>query len=223
MEAPRATTPPQEANADYGRVVALIAAILAGEIVVANVAATIAALLLRLVPNFFAALPEFAAKAAAVLVGLMLASIRRGRSVPSSATAPRGSAVVLMALEELGYRARWAANAINRIADAEDKQKAVEDERRHFALHLATSEKRREGRLINAAAASTYGPLLSWHHGPVTARSRPHHVKADGANYRIDSIPEETGAFPGVLPHCKCYPGPPIPGARVMEGREGGD
>lgn len=216
MGAPRATTPPQEADADYGRVVALIAAILAGEIIVANVAATIAALLLRLVPSFRVELPEFAAKTAAVLVGLMLASIRRGGSVPS-ATAPRGSAVVLMALEELGYRARWAANAINRIADAEDKQKAVEDERRHFALHLATSEKRREGRLINAAAAATYGPLLSWHHGPVTERSRPHHVKADGANYRVDSIPEETGALPSVLPNCKCYPGPPIPGARVMD------
>ncbi len=216
MGAPRATTPPQEADADYGRVVALIAAILAGEIVVANVAATIAALLLRLVPDFLAELPEFAAKTAAVLVGLMLASNARGSAVPSI-TDSRRAVGVLVALDELGYRARWAANAISRIAGVEDKQKALKDERRYFALHFATSEKRRQGRLLNAAAAATYGPLLSWHHGPVTERSRPHHVKADGANYRVDSIPEETGALPSVLPNCKCYPGPPIPGARVMD------
>lgn len=121
----------------------------------------------------------------------------------------------------LSYRAHYAIEAVKRLArkvgSGESLADAFKGERHHFRSHLEASADRVAGARMNDAAASRWGPVLSWVHTGRTHTHRPSHVAANGANYDIRRPPQQTeGMLPGQARHCDCVPGPPRQGARTL-------
>lgn len=209
-------TEPQQEQPSKEKVTLLISGILAGTVIVPSPLAAIALALLLLIPKF---LPD-------AIASLLADGIARLAVVPLP-TPTGGSEANQGALEEdAAYRALYAINALNRLVEAaegdeEGRQeridKALEREKHYFELHQATEERRVSSRQAKDALVALYGNILAWHHGPLTPNDRPNHVKADNKNVDVSKgVPHLTGAWPGVLPGCKCYFSPPIEGARFI-------
>lgn len=91
---------------------------------------------------------------------------------------------------------------------------AVARERRYLAQHAEAIWGRSQAGARVDSAASLYGPLLGWN--TVLDRHTSAECKAaNGKNFQADRIP--VIGYPGAVhPHCRCYPGPPHPGAALL-------
>ena len=134
-------------------------------------------------------------------------------------------------LEALLYRGLYAVNAVRRLArawlgptDGEGTPQqraarvaeAMNLERGYLRGHVEANRRRVEGARGVDVAAALYGPLLGWYHLNPTLDPRIEHLDAHGHNFRADGRPPaKTGAWPGVLLHCGCVPGPPHRGERA--------
>lgn len=210
------TEAPTQEQPSKEKVTLLISGILAGTIIVPSPLAAIALALLLLIPKFISdALASLLADGIARLAVVPLPESRDGSGANQGALE-----------EDAAYRALYAINALNRLVEAaegdeEGRQeridKALEREKHYFELHLAAEERRGIARQAKDAMVALYGKILAWHHGPRTLTDRPHHVEADNKNVDVSKgVPHLTGAWPGVLPECKCYFGPKIEGARFI-------
>jgi hypothetical protein len=197
-------------------VAALVAAILAGSIVVPNPALAIAEALLNLIPSF---LPS--------LIKVRISADIARLVVQDQPTPTNGTGANLAASESnLAYRALYAVSAVKRLVKAargpseesvEDRlTKALQAERSYLEGHLSASKRRTQQAAVLDAMAKAHGPILSWNHRDIGKTHRPSHLRADGSNFDIREVPRSTEAFPGFLPGCHCFPGPPLPGARNL-------
>ncbi len=210
------TPPPEQAQESYAEEAAVIAAILAGTLVVPNPAEAIAAILLAVAPA-----PLLAAPAAAASVAFGVASLivqtpgpaARGSRLTARGAGPASEGQLL---REAAFKGFYALNALRRVAVAEDKAQQLRRERRFFGQQLEASRRRTAGAALNDAAAAIHGPVLSWVHTGRAKTHRPEHEAAHGANFDVRLPPTETGGLPATLPHCDCLPGPPIAGARML-------
>lgn len=89
-------------------------------------------------------------------------------------------------------------------------------ERRYYAQHLEAVR----GRATAAAQADMawleYGPVLGWN-AMMDSRTSAECRRAAGKNFLVAVMPSI--GYPGMVhPHCRCWPGPPHPGARMLTG-----
>jgi hypothetical protein len=190
----------------------VIASVLATEVTVAAAAAIITA-----TPAWLQARSEGLALRAALDVVMGMPPDAHGISGPASAQVARLN---------LLRRAQFAVMATRRItADiiaarshgiplTQALAESVTRERRFFGQHMTAIWQRRQAAAMADTAASTYGLLLGWHtvldkHTSAECRA------ANGRNFNVTSMPSI--GFPGgVHPHCRCYPGRPWPGGRML-------
>jgi hypothetical protein len=196
------------------------AAEIAALIAAGSTPSAIALVLLPLLPAALLRTPDLAAGAAESAAGLVLVN---PPETPARSEGARSAAAV----ENLIYRGFYAIAAARRLGSAllgdpgdipatERLREALKKEAGHLGAHREASERRRKAAAMVDGAAALYGPVLSWNHG-APERPRPNHAAADGFNFRADrSPPAFTGAYPGALPGCTCLPGPPRPGARLL-------
>jgi Phage Mu protein F like protein len=92
--------------------------------------------------------------------------------------------------------------------------KAATAERHYYGQHLIASWNRMRSAAAVDTAASTYGLLLGWR-TVLDSHTSPECRAANGLNFRADIMPRI--GYPGsVHPHCRCYAGRPVPGARLL-------
>ncbi len=214
----RTRTPPEQPQETYAEEAAVIAAILAGTLVVPNPAEAIAAVLLSVAPAALLALPAAAANVALGVASLVVQAPRNSGARGSLLTARgAGPASEGQLLREAAYKGFYALNALRRVAAAEDKSQQLRRERRFFGQQLEASRRRTAGAALNDAAAAIHGPVLSWVHTGRAKTHRPSHEAAHLSNYDVRNPPRSTdGLLPGMAMHCDCVAGPPIPGARML-------
>jgi uncharacterized protein with gpF-like domain len=91
---------------------------------------------------------------------------------------------------------------------------ALPRERRYFGQHIEAAWQRARAAAQVDSTAASYGPVLGWY----TVRDRRTSAEclaANGKNFRADVMPAI--GWPGAVHnHCRCYPGPPVPGARML-------
>ncbi len=217
-EGPQAAQQPQTSDqtTTEEEVAALVAAILAGSVSIPIPTLAIAEALLNLVPGF---LPTPVQVRISADVARMVSEVGTNTQRPSGASlaAQRGN---------LAYRALYAVQAVKRLVKAvsgpseepveERLERAFNAERSYLLAHLNASRRREQQGAVLDALANAYGPILSWNHRDIGRSHRPSHLKADGANFDIRQVPTSTEGFPGFLPGCHCFGGPPIPNARVI-------
>jgi hypothetical protein len=91
---------------------------------------------------------------------------------------------------------------------------AVARERRYLAQHAEAIWGRTMAGARVDSAASLYGPLLGWN-TVLDSHTSAECKAADGKNFQADRVP--VIGYPGAVhPHCRCYPGPPHPGAVLL-------
>lgn len=93
-------------------------------------------------------------------------------------------------------------------------REAYDRERRYFGSHLQAIWKRSQAGAQADSAAMTYGRLLGWH-TVLDKRTSAECRHANGKNFLVDHMPL-IGYPGGVHPHCRCYPGRPWPGGRML-------
>lgn len=91
---------------------------------------------------------------------------------------------------------------------------AIARERRYFSQHLQAIYTRSVAAARVDTAAGIYGRLLGWH-TLLDARTSAECKAANGKNFYADSMP--LIGYPGTVhPHCRCLPGVPFEGARML-------
>lgn len=143
------------------------------------------------------------------LGGVMLESFKQ------ATTAARPvSAAGIAAAANLRYRAAFIKNAVRRIAAAPDKKLAIARELTFFKAHLVAGKRRLlMGKRVDVARGR-WGDLLGWY-AKMDARTSAECRAADGRNFEVLAPP--VIGYPGsVHPHCRCVPGPPFPGAKMV-------
>jgi SPP1 gp7 family putative phage head morphogenesis protein len=91
---------------------------------------------------------------------------------------------------------------------------ALTAERRFMAQHIQASTGRVQAATAVDGAAAMYGNLLSWN-AVIDPRCTPECRAADGKSFYADRPPKI--GYPGSThPNCRCFPGPPRPGATVL-------
>jgi hypothetical protein len=116
-------------------------------------------------------------------------------------------------------RAAYALAAARRLAAREPD---VDAERRYLAAHLAAERGRADAALRADAMVARFGPVLGWHaKQPFDALTSPGCRQRHGQNFSPARPPIVEGrpALPGMVhPSCRCSPGPPWPGGRLLAG-----
>jgi hypothetical protein len=205
----RQQTPPQQSSPTAEEIAAAIALILSGAVVPSRPPVEVIAGLLALIPG----LPDEVRESP--VTERVARLVLRDRIAPNDAT----GSVRRAYQDNLAHAAHYAVNATKRVAqrlaEGDGLKAAFEGEARPFAQHLDANRRRIAGARMVEAAAELHGPLLGWRHGHPT-EPRPTHVAADGANFRVGSVPAATGALPGVLPGCTCVPVAPFENGREL-------
>lgn len=202
MSTPPPPPPPKE---DGSAPDALVEAVLGVLAVGAPVAATAAALAAVLGVAVGVALAFLGALGAAVLASFTHATAG-GRPTTAAGIA---------AAANLRYRAAFIINALRRIAAAPDMGVAIRREVDFFHAHLRAGERRLVmGRRVDAMRRA-HGDLLGWY-AKNDARTSAECRAASGRNFLALS-PPVIGYPGGVHPHCRCLPGPPFPGAKMVD------
>lgn len=118
---------------------------------------------------------------------------------------------------ELMFRARYAVNAIKRIAKAAlggKRQEQTAKERAHFEAHKQAAKHREQALGALDDAAARYGPVLGWYavdDSSVTAECKA----ASGSNFDIGNPPKI--GLPGLVhPRCRCHAGPKHPNGEML-------
>jgi hypothetical protein len=124
----------------------------------------------------------------------------------------RRSAFVLAAARRIGsdlIAARSRGQSVPAALAA-----AVTRERRFYSQHLEAIWQRSQAGAQTDSAAMTYGLLLGWH-TVKDAKTSADCLAANGKNFYADHMP--LIGYPGAVhPHCRCLPGAPFPGARLL-------
>ncbi|UTN93011.1 capsid maturation protease [Streptomyces phage Marky] len=195
-------TEQQQAPQDDGELTEAILAILA---INASMDATAAAL----------------AAVLAVPVGLCLAFLKQlGKAAlkafrRATVKPKQKSAEWIADMANLRYRAAFIINALRRILAAPDKKIAMKRELDYWKAHIRAGQRRKlMGRRVDFVA-KRHGELLGWY-AKMDDRTSAECRAADGRNF-LAFTPPVIGYPGGVHPHCRCVPGPPHPGAKMVD------
>lgn len=143
-----------------------------------------------------------------------------------AATPPPPRIPVSAAVRRVGgdgptYRALYLVNAAKRLSHAaKDPNATLGDqlakERRWFNQHKTAQTEREQAAQRIDAATNSWGPILSWN-AHLDDRVTPFCRAANGRNFRVDRPPK--AGLPGLLHagNCRCWPGPPVPGANRVD------
>jgi hypothetical protein len=200
--------PPQQPQA--GQTVAQVATVLAG-------ATTVAAALAMLMPLlYFQRMREMEVRS---ILHVVLGH-------PPEATGISGPATERIWRLNLIRRAQYVVAAVLRlhrevdgaVSRGENPLTAllagVERERRYYALHLLAGWNRMDAAARVDTAVMQVGLLLGWN-TVIDSHTSPECLAANGHNFRADHMPKI--GYPGAVhPHCRCYAGPPRPGANLL-------
>lgn len=147
-------------------------------------------------------------------------------SHPPGQTGMFGPATTLTERMNLQRRAQFTVAAARRVGQAVTQARsegrsvpqaladAIQRERRFYAQHLiATWQRSGAGAQVDMEAMSR-GLLLGWH-AVRDKNTSADCLAADGKNFYADHMP--LIGYPGAVhPHCRCQPGAPFPGARLL-------
>jgi SPP1 gp7 family putative phage head morphogenesis protein len=101
-------------------------------------------------------------------------------------------------------------------ADPREIFEQMAAERRYYGMHQEAVWNRMQAAAVVDSRVMDYGPLLGWY-SVNDRRTSPECRRAHRHNFRADDMPPI--GFPGAVhPHCRCWPGPPIPGAPLLGG-----
>lgn len=94
---------------------------------------------------------------------------------------------------------------------------ALAAERRYYGQHLVAMWARNKAAAAIDSAAMLHGRLLGWN-TVLTPTTTPECLAANRHNFLADQMPPI--GWPGLAhPGCRCYPGPPFPGAPMVGSR----
>lgn len=165
----------------------------------------------------FLKVPLTAAVGALGIVGAgTLASFKQDMpSDGSSGVGTSGGPVAIERRANLRYRAAYIINAARRIAGASDKKAAVARERTYWAGHQRASARRTKMAKRMAAATRKFGPVIGWY-AKMDNRTTAECRAANGRNF-LAAQPPVIG-YPGTVHmHCRCLPGAPHPGGKMVD------
>lgn len=116
--------------------------------------------------------------------------------------------------EEIVYRGWFALNSLKRMWNAENRRAQLDKEKRYFAAHRQMGDRRSHHAAIRDHMADLYGNRLGWY-SVLSPTTDPHCRRNHGKNFFAGRRPR--GGFPGeVHPNCKCTPGAPWYGGRLI-------
>jgi len=205
---------PQQQPPPQGNLATAAAAVLATAVTVAEAAALLA-------PVFLAAKIRREALTAALQVVM---------DRPPDRTGFYGPATAQIARLNLIRRAQFMVNSSRRFnetlarvaaggADPRELLRQMDLERRYYGQHQEAVWNRMQAAAVVDSRVMDYGPLLGWY-SVNDRRTSPECRAAHRHNFRADDMPRI--GFPGAVhPHCRCWPGPPLPGAAVLPGGQG--
>lgn len=129
---------------------------------------------------------------------------------------PKGTSARAIALRaNLRYRAAFIINALRRIAKAPDWKIALKRELDFWKAHQRASKRRVTMARRIDAARRLYGDMLGWY-AVMDNRTSAECRAADHRNF--SALQPPVIGYPGTVhPHCRCIPGPPIPGAKLVD------
>lgn len=162
---------------------------------------------------------------ASALAGILLIPVKVagafltgiGAEALKSFTRPagEGSARALAKKANLRYRAAFIINALRRIAAAPDWKIALKRELGFWKAHTKASARRMTVARRIDASRKLYGDMLGWY-ATMDSRTSNECRAADHRNF--EAIKPPVIGYPGsVHPHCRCMPGPPFPGAKMVD------
>jgi hypothetical protein len=103
-------------------------------------------------------------------------------------------------------------------ADPRELLDLMARERRYYGQHQEAVWTRMQAAARVDTAVMDHGLLLGWY-SVNDARTSAECRAANRHNFRADQMPAI--GFPGAVhPHCRCWPGPPVPGAPLVGARE---
>jgi len=156
----------------------------------------------------------------------MRAALEIVMAMPPEQTGVTGSATISASRTNLIRRAQFALAAARRLTrdmvEARSRGEGLKQalaagmarERRYFSQHRDAIWQRAQAAQQVDMAAWSYGDLLGWN-TVLDARTSADCRAANGKNFYASSVP--LIGYPGsVHPHCRCYPGPPRIGARML-------
>ncbi len=209
-----ASAPPQQPSATMAVADTALVAALASALATA---VTPMAALTSLLPFF---------RTSRVQPASMLAVLDMVMSFPPERTGVAGSASLVTSRENALRRAQFALAAGRRVtrdlagarSHGQPLHQALADaiarERRYFGQHLDAMWNRARAAAQVDLAVMTYGNLIGWN-TVLDARTSAECRAADGKNFEATAQP--LIGWPGAVhPHCRCYPGPPVRGARML-------
>lgn len=145
-------------------------------------------------------------------------------AMPPEVTGFHGAATAHAVRMNLARRAAFVLASSRRMQTAIEQARSAHDpalfldalaaERRYYGQHLAASWQRNRAASAIDSQAMMHGRLLGWY-TMHTATTTPECLQADHHNFWADREPSI--GWPGMAhPGCRCYPGPPIPGAPLV-------
>jgi len=154
---------------------------------------------------------------------------RHAGPVPPPEPGPPGGPASVQALQQNVLRREQFTEAKRRrlradIADAEaaGRMQALQDglarERRYYSQHLDAMWQRATAAGKTDMAALEHGNLLGWY-TVLDSRTSAECRAADHHNYRADRMPDIGWPGGGPHPNCRCFAGPPWPGAPLLPSR----
>lgn len=153
-----------------------------------------------------------------------LTSMTGGGNLPENLGVPAGPAQTIEMTNAAAWEGLYLVTAAGRLAEAEAEGPAAlalakEAEERYFDLHLVAEERRMRAAALQDMAARlnvdrVHPELLGWR-AVLDDRTTPECRWAHGRNFRADRMP--VIGWPGAVHvHCRCSPGPAIPGAPLI-------
>jgi hypothetical protein len=148
---------------------------------------------------------------------------------PPPVTGVIGTASEQVSRMNAARRAQYVTAASKRVLAAERearakgesaeaaRDEALARERKFYAMHLQAMWNRSAAAGRIDMEAATHGPLLGWYSRHDTSVT-PECAGADRHNFYVDNPPYI--GLPGIGPHfgCRCEPGPPWPGGKLLAG-----
>jgi hypothetical protein len=154
--------------------------------------------------------------------GTTPASMRASLSIvmgqPPEQFGVSGPATLATARQNMLRRAQFVLSSARRITATASQGSSLESaaaaERTYFSQHLMALWNRAKAASQVDSAAGSYGEVLGWY----TVRDRRTSAEcrhANGKNFSVLAMP--LIGWPGAVhPHCRCYPGRPYIGARML-------
>lgn len=156
----------------------------------------------------------------------MHAALQLVMSMPQELTGASGPASMAVIRENHLRRAQFTISSARRLTSAilsararggtarSAIAEALPRERRYFGQHIEAAWQRARAAAQVDSAYQAYGPLLGWN-SVRDKRTSAECRAAHGGNFYVDQPPAI--GWPGsVHPHCRCYPGVPVPGGRML-------